>query len=294
MILKLQKEHKELIWGTEDWVISAHENGVSKVVGGEYDGLGLDELYASHRELFNNVLPSKFPLLVKIIDAKDDLSVQVHPNDVYAGANEGSLGKTECWYILDCKEDSDIIVGQTTDSREELQEAIDGDYLLHRLDLKPVKKGDFFYIPAGTVHAIRSNTKILEVQQSSDITYRLYDYKRVQADGSLREIHVDKALDVIDYKNTSSDVEAYVVESESATSTCLIKSDFFDVYKFDVKAATKYDNTFDYMLGVSLSDNMVINGEIFNMYESFVIPHGHSLEVQTAGSVVISTVVTNR
>ncbi len=198
-IIKLVKDHKQLIWGTEDWVVSGHKNGMGRVVSTDFEDMTVSELISKHPDIFNNQIDGQLPLLIKIIDAKDDLSVQVHPDDIYAQKYENSLGKTECWYILDADEDSDIIVGHSANDKNEMQKKINDQKLLDILDVKKVKKGDFFYIPSGTVHAIRKNTKILEVQQSSDVTYRLFDYNRVQEDGSLRELHINKALDVIDF-----------------------------------------------------------------------------------------------
>lgn len=293
MIIKLKSVNKKLVWGEEDWLISAHKNGISTVSCGKFAGMGLDELYEKHRELFNNVDPQEFPLLVKIIDAKDDLSVQVHPEDAYAKAYENSLGKTECWYVLDCSYDSDIIVGQKTRSKSELIDALLDKKMMNYLNVLDVNRGDFFYIESGTVHAIRSNTKILEIQQSSDITYRLYDYMRRDNNGKLRELHIEKGLDVIDYSKDYEPIKPTVLKKESCEITCFIKSEFFDVYKIDVTSKSIFENTFDYLIGVSLTES-IINGEKIEPFEGFIIPHGYDVEVSSKSSIILSTVVTNR
>lgn len=216
-IIKLEPVFKNMLWGGrkletefgyqipdgpvgECWAISAHPNGDCTIATGEYAGQKLSWLWDSHRELFGGVEGDRFPLLIKIIDAKQDLSIQVHPDNAYAAANEnGSLGKKECWYILDAEPGQQIIVGQNARSREEFAQMVDEkrwDDLVCKL---PARKGDFFQIDAGTVHAILGGTVVYEAQQSSDITYRVYDFDRPQADGTLRELHLDKALDVIDY-----------------------------------------------------------------------------------------------
>lgn len=216
-IITLTPVFKEMLWGGrkletefgydipdgsigECWAISAHPNGDCTIASGEYAGHTLSWLWANHRELFGNCEGDRFPLLIKIIDAKDDLSIQVHPDDAYAAEHEnGSLGKKECWYVLSAEEGQQIVVGQRAHSREEFAQMVEEgrwDDLLCRI---PIKKGDFFQIDAGTVHAILGGTVILEVQQSSDITYRVYDFDRRQADGSLRELHMAQALDVIDF-----------------------------------------------------------------------------------------------
>ncbi len=147
------------IWGTEDWIISAHRNGASRI---KNHGISLPAYYSENRQLFGKDLPEEFPLLVKIIDTNDDLSIQVHPGDEYALTNEKSLGKTECWYILEAN-DTDIIAGQKKASRDEFAAKIANNETLDILDIQDIKKGDFFFIPAGCVHAIRKNTKLLEI-----------------------------------------------------------------------------------------------------------------------------------
>ncbi len=290
-IIKLSKDHKELIWGTEDWVVSGHGNGQSRVNGGSYDNMLVSELIQAHPEVFNHQVVEQLPLLIKVIDTHDDLSVQVHPGDEYAKKHENSLGKTECWYILDAASDSDIIVGHSAPDKQTMQTKINDQALIDCLNVMPIKKGDFFNIPSGTVHAIRKNTTILEVQQSSDITYRLFDYNRVQADGSLRELHINKALDVIDFEQENADHKPVVKELDDLVATALIKSEFFDVFKFDIINPSVINNDFDYVLGVAIEEGVVINGEALAMHEGFIIPHNVDLEVSGSGSFVITTVV---
>ena len=170
-ILWVEPVFKEMIWGGnqlkekygyaipsdqtgECWAPSAHPNGDNTIKEGEFKGQTLSKVFDEHRELFGNIKDKQFPLLVKIIDACNDLSVQVHPNDEYAGLHENSLGKTECWYVLDCKEDTKMVMGHHAKTKEELVKAIendDYDQLLNKFD---IKKGDFFYIPSGTIHAV--------------------------------------------------------------------------------------------------------------------------------------------
>lgn len=184
----------------ECWAISAHPNGDCVIEGGAWDGAHLSELWDDHRELFGDVEGDRFPLLIKILDAKDHLSVQVHPDDVYAGEHEnGSLGKRECWYILAAEEGTKIVVGQHAKDREEFAEMVEAGNWDGLLNLVPCRPGDFFRIEPGTVHAIQAGTMLLETQQSSDVTYRVYDYDRVQADGTSRDLHIAQSLDVVDY-----------------------------------------------------------------------------------------------
>lgn len=216
-IITLEPVFKEKIWGGrkletefgyhipdgpvgECWAISAHPNGDCVITSGEYAGHTLSWLWAENRELFGNAEGDRFPLLVKIIDAKDDLSIQVHPDDAYAAEHEnGSLGKRECWYVLSAEEPGSIIVGQRAHSREEFAQMVEEGRWGELLNELPIKAGDFFQIDPGTVHAIKGGTVILESQQSSDVTYRVYDYDRKQDDGTLRPLHMQQALDVIDF-----------------------------------------------------------------------------------------------
>ena len=216
-LIKLKPIFHEKIWGGrqletvfgydipdgtigECWAISAHPNGDCEIEEGTYAGHTLSWLWDNHRELFGGIEGKEFPLLIKILDAKDDLSIQVHPNDAYAAEHEnGSLGKTECWYVLDCDDDATIIVGQRAKDREECAQMIEEGRWGDLLNEVPIHKGDFFQIDSGTVHAIKTGTLILETQQSSDVTYRLYDYDRPGADGKLRPLHIQQSLDCIDF-----------------------------------------------------------------------------------------------
>lgn len=181
----------------ECWGISAHPSGESFVSCGEFGGKRLSELWNEHRELFGNAEGKAFPLLVKIIDAKDDLSIQVHPDDEYARLHEnGAFGKKECWYVLDCPEDAELVIGHNAGTSEELRAMVaEGrwDDLIRKVR---VRKGDVIQIDPGTVHSITAGVCLLETQQSSDITYRLYDYDRIR-NGKKRELHLQKSFDVI-------------------------------------------------------------------------------------------------
>lgn len=227
-IIELVPVFKEKIWGGrkletefgyeipagpvgECWAISAHPAGDDEIASGEYAGKTLSWLWDEHRELFGNCEGDRFPLLVKIIDAKDDLSIQVHPDNDYAAEHEdGSLGKKECWYVLSAEPGQTIVVGQRARSREEFAQMVEEGRWSELLNEIPIKAGDFFQIDPGTVHAIKGGTVILESQQSSDVTYRVYDYDRKQDDGTLRPLHMQQALDVIDFDRaplTSGEVE---------------------------------------------------------------------------------------
>lgn len=180
----------------ECWAVSAHPHGDCVVREGRYAGWKLSELYASHRELFGGITAEKFPLLIKIIDAKENLSIQVHPDDAYVKEHETCpFGKTECWYVMDCPENASLVIGHQAKTREELRQMIAEGRYEELIREVPVKKGDFLQIIPGTIHAIKAGFLILETQQSSDITYRVYDYGRL-VDGKPRQLHVKQSIDV--------------------------------------------------------------------------------------------------
>lgn len=183
----------------EAWVLSCHEAGPSIVADGEFKGRTLQQVYeadksicGTHGEKFEF-----FPILIKLIDAKNNLSIQVHPDNEYAMRVEGEYGKTEAWYILDCDDDAELILGFNRKvSAEEFKEAAQSEKMLDIVNKVKVHKGDLFFIEAGTMHAICKGIMLAEVQQNSNTTYRIYDYGRLGADGKPRPLHVDKAADV--------------------------------------------------------------------------------------------------
>ena len=208
MIFKLQPVLLDKIWGGtqlkktydtdlnnigEVWGISAHPSFSNTL---NDTSQSLSELYINERHYFGNYPSDEFPILMKLIDAKEDLSVQVHPDDSYA-KQFNSLGKEECWFVLDAKKDASILIGHHATDKQTLANAINNQSLMSQLNMHPVKKNDYFYIPAGTVHAILKDTLILEVSQSSDITYRLCDYDRKDQKGNTRDLHIEESLDVV-------------------------------------------------------------------------------------------------
>lgn len=242
MITKLTPTCKDYIWGgkrlkteygkeserdviAETWELSCHKDGASYLE----DGTTLADYIALHPEAAGTACAKfgEFPVLIKLIDAAGDLSIQVHPDDTYAKANEGQLGKTEMWYVLDCAEGASLYYGFEKEiSKEELAAAIEGDTLCDALHKVYIKKGDCFFIKAGTVHAIGAGTMIAEVQQSSNVTYRVYDYGRVGVDGKARELHVEKACAV---------AERTPAPASFDFGTHIAQCEYFTVDKVDVE-----------------------------------------------------------
>ncbi|MFL0557234.1 mannose-6-phosphate isomerase, class I [Paenibacillus barengoltzii] len=218
----------------ECWAVSAHPNGQSVVKNGPYQGMKLGDLWTSHPELFRS--SSKvFPLLTKILDASDDLSVQVHPDDEYAGKYEnGELGKTECWYIVDAEPGAVIIYGHEAKTKEELVSMIENGEWDRFLTKVPVKPGDFFYVPSGTLHALGKGIVVLETQQSSDTTYRVYDYDRRDKDGNTRELHLEKAIDVTTVPQAYEPVTYETKQKDGLAITSFVSNSFFTVEKWNV------------------------------------------------------------
>lgn len=209
--IKFQNLYYQKIWGGRDfekfrrnlpegdigesWDIACHANGIGIVGNGEYKGMTFDNLIKKygHELVGTSISTEKFPLLVKLINAKENLSVQVHPGDDYAKIHENEFGKTEAWYVLDAKPGGKIIVGTKNCDKKIFAKAINEGMCEEYLNIIDVKKGDCFIINSGLVHSICKGVTIAEIQQNSDITYRVYDY------GRPREIHVEKSLDVINF-----------------------------------------------------------------------------------------------
>ena len=258
----------------ECWAISAHPAGDCTMCapGTPYDGRMLSELWDHEPQLFGFAKGDRFPLLVKIIDAADDLSIQVHPDDAYAKEHEnGSLGKTECWYILACEPGTKIVVGHNASSKEEARAIIEekrwGDFIRE----VPIRPGNLFMIEPGTIHAIKGGTMLLETQQSSDITYRVYDYDRL-SNGKPRELHIEKSLDVIRAPFVPQVVEPSVTTVGNCEITKLLNCQFFQVERYVTKngadpAALNTDGRFINMSVIDgqgmLDDNTIRKGDHF-------------------------------
>ena len=209
--LLLKPAIKDYIWGgrrlideygfetngeiaAEAWMLSCHKDGTNTVLNGFYAGKTLDCVLAEWG------FTERFPILIKLIDAKQKLSVQVHPDDAYALENEGELGKTEMWYVVDCEPGAKLAYGFNENiSADEFEKRIKDNTLDDFINYVPVKKGDVFFISAGTLHAIGEGILIAEVQQNSNTTYRVSDYGRLGADGKPRELHIAKSLESVDF-----------------------------------------------------------------------------------------------
>ena len=304
-MLMMKPVMKEMIWGGnrmrdefgyelpgeqtgECWAVSAHAAGDCRVTvvpeGKEsvLEGKYLSELWREHRELFGGMEGEVFPLLTKIIDAAADLSIQVHPDDAYAAEHEnGALGKTECWYILDCDPGATIIIGHHARSKEELRQMIEEERFGDLIREIPVHPGDFFQIEPGCVHAIKGGTLLLETQQSSDITYRLYDYGRLQ-NGKPRELHLAKSMDVITCPMQEQGQERRMIceTADGSYVEHLVKCPFYTVERIGVKGRLPLTQIreqgsvkFDIF---SVIDGMgTLDGVELKKGDHFILPYGY-------------------
>jgi len=297
--LKFNPIFKEKIWGGnklktflykkiegnnigESWELSGVENSVSVVANGNLTGVTLTELISNYK---SNLLGEKvfakfgdnFPLLIKFIDASDDLSVQVHPNNLQALEACNSLGKTEMWYVCQSDENSELIAGlkEKFDEQKFIANIKDGTFK-DLMNVESVDSGDMFFIPAGAVHAIGKGVLLAEIQQSSDITYRLYDYNRRDSDGNLRELHINQALKVID---DEVNVGCRVNSNKEHDSSLLVSCEFFTVNLLNVKdivyrSYSDIDSFIIYMcvegsVKIEYSDNEFL---VINLGETVLIP----------------------
>ncbi len=261
----------------EDWAISAHPHGVSVVENGEFKGQKLDDLWKEHKELFGHPTESVFPLLIKILDAEDELSVQVHPDDAYGMKHEGELGKTECWYIIDAEPGAEIIYGHHAKTREELAEMIKEGRWDDLLKKVPVKKGDFFYVPSGTIHAIGKGIMILETQQSSDTTYRVYDYDRKDASGQQRELHIQQSIDVTTVPAKTPELQIKEIRKGQSSIVTYLETEFFNVYEWDIKGITPFKKQAPYTLATVIdgAGELVVAKKAYPLEKgtSFILPN---------------------
>lgn len=266
----------------EAWVLSCHSAGPSTVEDGEFKGQTLEQVWENHKEICgtNGNKFEFFPILIKFIDAKNNLSIQVHPDNDYAMRVEGEYGKTEAWYILDCDEGAELILGFNREvSVEEFKKAAQSEEMLNIVNKVKVKKGDLFFIESGTLHAICKGILLAEVQQNSNTTYRVYDYGRVGADGKPRALHIDKAADVTKLcpPTITNASEREVEKQDGGTRTHLTECDLFKMYSVETDGeyvSEAGDESFVSLLCLDGSAEVVCGKKTFGMKkgESLFIP----------------------
>lgn len=291
-LLFLKPVFKEVIWGGdalrtrfgydipsshtgECWAVSGHKNGDCRIRGGAWDGCTLGQLWREHRELFGGAKGDQFPILVKIIDARQDLSIQVHPDDAYAREHEnGSLGKTECWYILDCEPGTEIIIGHNASTKEELKQMIEEGRWQELLRTYPIRRGDFFQIEPGTLHAIKGGTLLIETQQSSDVTYRVYDYGRLQ-DGKPRPLHLAQSLEVINCPDRTPHLNRQEEKTEGYCLEKLAEGPYYCVEHLQLSGEMRRETPAQYEIAGVLDGEGTIDGVRVKKGDFFLIPYGY-------------------
>lgn len=288
--IKLLPAFKDYLWGgtrlktefnkkselekvAESWELSTHKDGESVVASGEYKGKKLSEYIAENPY---DVLGERarafdfFPVLIKFIDAKDNLSVQVHPDDEYARKYNGEYGKTEMWYVLECDEGAQLYYGfKEKITKDEFRQRIENNTLTEVLNSVKVKKGDVYFIEAGTVHAIGKGIVICEIQQNSNTTFRVYDYNRKDANGNTRQLHIEQAIEVA----KTEPAKPYKSDRENVLASCK----YFTVEKADVDGTKSFeisDSCFKSVIAVEGSGVLKLDGfeTVFNKGDSIFIP----------------------
>ncbi|MGX7051238.1 type I phosphomannose isomerase catalytic subunit [Leuconostoc palmae] len=241
----------------EAWVIAAHKNGVSTVSSGKYKGRSLTSLWEDNPELFGGHHKNEeFPLLVKILDANTNLSIQVHPNDKQSSEN---FGKTESWYILDANPGAKLFYGHHAKTREILQHEVDEKDWQHLLRTIPVQKGDFFYVPSGTFHALGAGILALEIQQSSDTTYRFYDFDRIdETTQKKRPLQIDEAIAVTKVPHVDPILNQRTRIQDSTILTRLLTSPKFTIDKLSVRGLSHFNQHHQYELFNVIDGDMAL------------------------------------
>ena len=296
-VVKLKPIVKSFIWGgtyfqkygkgneeiiSELWELSVREGFSSIVVSGKDVGKTLKEVISDEDVGPVSKRFPYFPLLIKLIDAKEDLSVQVHPSDDYALKNENSFGKTEMWHIIDAAPGAGLYVGLNKDyTREEIEKKLKDSTILDALNFFKVKPGDTFLINSGTIHAIGKGVQLIEIQQNSDLTYRLYDYLRKDKNGNYRELHIEKALKVINYKK---------YQPEKNAGPLLADTPYFKVSRVEVdgelvlKANKEAFISFTFIEGQGLVEDID-----YRRFDTFFLPYGKECKIKGKGTLIIST-----
>lgn len=308
-IIFLNPIYKDYIWGgnklekklnkktpykntAESWEISSNENGICQIINKEYEGKNLKKLFEENKTkemIFGKKCKElkEFPLLIKFIDAKEDLSIQVHPDNEYAKKIGLQNGKSEMWYILDCKENGEIIGGLKNNLNiKELKTVIEQEKIKEYLNYIPIKKGDAIYIPSGTVHAILKNTLICEIQQNSDITYRIFDWDRKDKNGKKRLLNKKEAIDVIKTKSKP------IIIHDQQNNNCqeVTKNEFFKVERIKCKEFYESTSNLDTFYAINIIEG---KGTIQTSKEKHNIEKGNSFIIPASlGKYTINGKVT--
>lgn len=289
--LKMKPIYDKTIWannklttirGEEDgygtaWEISAHPYCQNVVLNGKYAGKNLLEMIEEQKEAMIGKFELDETLRVAYLDAKEDLSIQVHPHDSYAKEHENDNGKTESWYVLEAEEGATLVAGTKCDDPQIIKDSIEDGTLEQHLNKVPMEKGDFIYIDEGMLHALGANIFAIEIGTNSNTTYRFYDYNRKDANGNGRELHLDKSFDVVRLNKQTKKVSNPFLNNAETTKKVVCESDFFNVEIYDVVDEITFDThneIFMTITFVSADGTVECDGETFEMKytDSMFIP----------------------
>lgn len=284
--LRLEGAMKEKVWGGDDlkyyhknsnseklgevWELACHPNGSSIIQNGEFEGQTICSLMHPENMSYLGRNYDMFPIMVKFLDAKSDLSLQVHPDDAYAKAKYNSFGKTEVWYILSAEPDAEIILGTNACSIEETMDSIEAGDLSKCLNHIKVQAGEFYTVPAGTIHGIGEGIVLLEIQESSDITFRLHDY------GRGRELHLEEAAEVIELDTDFGQCRGFKELKDGNEITHFIQTDYFEVTKVKIRESYLHASSQEFQLisCIGGSGYLTFSDQIFDVKtgDQFLIP----------------------
>ncbi|TLF43145.1 type I phosphomannose isomerase catalytic subunit [Maribacter aurantiacus] len=286
----------------ESWELSTVSGDVSVVSNGDFAGTSLQELIDTYpTELLGKSVVERFgtdfPILIKFIDAKQDLSIQLHPNDALAKERHNSFGKTEMWYIMDADPGAELIVGFNKDvSKQEYENSLENDTLLDLLNYEKVREGDTFFINTGKIHAIGAGVLLAEIQQTSDVTYRVFDFNRKDKEGNLRELHTELAFDAIDYEKKDDFKVSYPKERNAVNAMVdcpYFKTNFLDLDK-DIVFDIKHRDTFTIFMCVAGTATI---GNAFGKVtiqkgETTLLPaNSDQIEIRTKGTKLLEVTI---
>ncbi len=302
-IIKLKGVTKNYPWGgmrlkeygkssddimAESWELSVHQDGVSVVDSGKHKGINLKDYLKNNSKVLGN--KNNLNIMVKYIDARSSLSIQVHPDDEYAMIVEQDIGKTEMWYIMENLEGSYIYYGVNREvTTEELRERIENNTILEVLNKVETKKGDYFLIEAGTIHAIGAGNVICEIQQNSNLTYRLYDFNRRDKFGNLRELHIDKAMDVV--KTVPSVIDDR--DRKQSTNGVICSCEYFEVEHHKVTDELVFNTNGDYQIINFLDGEGMIENLDYKKGDTFLVPANYGTYRITGNGEFLKTISFN-
>ena len=243
----------------EAWGISGHKSGDCLILSGNYKDFSISEVISKDESILGKKM-KEMPIQIRMLDSKDDLSIQVHPSQSYAKTYSNDNGKNECWYIIDCEENATLVYGHEFLTKEDLKNAILENKIMDYLNYLPIKKGDLVYVPTGLIHAMTKNITAIEISDSSDITYRVYDYNRIDKDGNKRELHLEKSLDVIDVPCKYPYINEHIDIGNGFFNKILLDNEIFFISSLKVLKSCKLEKSHPYYACFVIKGEAFLNG----------------------------------